>query len=167
MTKSTAITFGQIAVPKLKNLPKIEEFAKTLDERVEICSEFEPQYTALDILSPIFGDAFNYELAATLWVGPHTDSVVGDITAGVVISGDHYLFTGSGRQVGNLVPGTVFALQNKKLHGALIRDMKNPKPLVFAACEPKVPVEEWCRFCAESLKKINEQKVKVRKTELN
>jgi hypothetical protein len=99
-------------------------------------------------LDMIYPSAYDHGIHSTLWIGPHTDdSVVGDITLGIIIAGDHYLFTGNGRRVGELVPGTVFALKNKKLHGAFARDMKNPTPLVFATCEPEVAVEDWVSFC--------------------
>jgi len=137
----SAAILGHVAVPKIENLPRIKEFAVPLSGCVEACG--------FDILIPIFDDAYHFDLYATLWVGPHTDNIVGDITLGVVIEGDHYLFTGNGRKVGDLAPGTVFALLNKKLHGAYANDMKNPKPLIFAACEPRVPAEDWRGFCSK------------------
>jgi hypothetical protein len=148
-----AIIFGNISIPKIRGLSQIRKAAKTLDGLVE---EFYPQDAAYRILQPICADAFHYNLCATLWLGPHTDDdIIGDITVGVIIEGDHYMFTGNGRKVGDLVSGTVFALLNKKLHGAYPLDRKNIKPLIFATCEPKVPVEDWRRFCSEMKKSLN------------
>jgi len=95
-----------------------------------------------------------YNIYVCMWLGPHRDEVVGDITLGIILSGDHYLFTGNGRRVGDLVPGTVYALLNKKLHGAYPKDRNNPKPLIFAACEPRVSAENWETFCADMEAKI-------------
>jgi len=108
------------------------------------------------ILSGLCHDVFGCTLNSALWAGPHTDPVVGDITLGVIIEGDHYLFTGNGRRVGDLVPDTVYALRNKKTHGAFARDMKNPTPLVFMTCEPKVAEEDWASFCLAISKKVSE-----------
>jgi hypothetical protein len=33
--------------------------------------------------------------------------------------------------------------------------MKKPTPLIFVACEPKVPAEDWREFCADVTKKLN------------
>jgi hypothetical protein len=93
-----------------------------------------------------------------MWVGPHKDDVVGEITLGVILFGDHYLFTGNSRRVGDLTPGTVYALLNRRMHGAYAKDMKNPTPLIFAACEPNVPVGGWRKFCDKVSKKLSEGK---------
>jgi len=144
----SAAILGQANIPKVRGLTHVKECARSLAGLVEICS---PQCV------PLFDGEYLCDLYATLWVGPHKDEVIGDVTLGIVIAGDHYLFTGNGRRVGDLVPGTVFALLNKRLHGAYARDMKKPKPLIFAACEPKVSAEDWRGFCADVVKNLKEK----------
>lgn len=141
-----AKVFGCVDVPEVDTeyLEKIKRHATQLDGFVERLILKPETSRSLEALCP---DAFDYGLYATAWVGPHTDDIIGDVTLGIVIAGDHYLFTGNGRRVGELVPGTVFALCNKKTHGAFPRDRKNQTPLVFVACEPKIAVEEWGPFC--------------------
>ena len=64
---------------------------------------------------------------------PHKDDMVGDITIGLVISGDHELYTGLNKRTRfALKPGTVYMLSNKKMHGAS-RASENSERLVFAA----------------------------------
>ena len=66
---------------------------------------------------------------------PHKDEgVVGDVTIGVVFAGDHVLFTGRGRAVGRLVPGSVFVLDNKRLHGAR-KASEDAPALLFATVD--------------------------------
>jgi hypothetical protein len=140
----SAVILGKVAVPEVENLARLKKFAQQLKGCVDeysICPDTQ------DALESLCGDAFHSSIYATMWIGPHRDDVIGDITLGIVISGDHYLFTGNGRRVGDLVPGTVYALLNKKMHGAFPRDRKNPTPLIFAACEPNVPAEDWGSFC--------------------
>jgi len=49
----------------------------------------------------------------------HTDTVIEDITIGVVMQGNHELYAGPRKRTRvPLVPGTVFLLNNKALHGA-------------------------------------------------
>lgn len=67
--------------------------------------------------------------------GAHRDDVIGDVTIGAVLAGDHVLYTGNGREVGPLLPGTCFALCNKKLHGAKPRARNMKTKLVFAAVD--------------------------------
>lgn len=86
------------------------------------------------------GDIFGFEprinkgydwmlCVARRYVLPHTDEVLNDHTVGVIIEGDHTLFTGNGRPVANrLERGSVFVLNNKKLHGV----KGGTKKLVFA-----------------------------------
>jgi len=106
-------------------------------------------------LDALWPKAMGHGLWSSLWLDPHTDDVLGDITLGIIIKGDHYLYTGNGRRVGDLVPGTVFALCNKKKHGAYPRDSKNPSPLVFITCEPSdVEEEDWPQFCRAIAKKM-------------
>ncbi len=63
---------------------------------------------------------------------PHTDDLLGDITIGLVISGDHELYTGLNKRTRiALKPGTVYMLSNKKMHGAS-RASENSDRLVFA-----------------------------------
>ena len=66
-------------------------------------------------------------------VDPHRDEVFGDYTLGVVYRGGGVLFTGNGRNVGVLRPGSVYFLNNKKLHGL----KKDPEqmPMVFATVD--------------------------------
>lgn len=66
-------------------------------------------------------------------IGPHTDDVLGDYTFGVVHSGGGVLFTNNGRNVGVLRPGSVYFLNNKKLHG-LKRDPEQGT-MVFATVD--------------------------------
>jgi hypothetical protein len=141
-----AKVFGCVDVPEVDTeyLEKIKRHATQLDGFVERLILKPEVRRSLEALCP---DAFGYGLYATAWVGPHTDDIIGDVTLGVVIAGDHYLFTGNGRRVGDLVPGTVFALLNKKRHGAFPIGRNNPSPLVFAACEPNVAAEDWRSFC--------------------
>lgn len=67
--------------------------------------------------------------------GAHRDDVLGDVTLGAVLAGDHVLYTGRGREIGHLVPGTCFALCNKKLHGAKPRENNAKTKLVFATVD--------------------------------
>lgn len=63
---------------------------------------------------------------------PHTDDSVGDISIGLVISGNHQLYTGVNKRTRvRLEPGSVFLLNNKKLHGADCLSVQI-EPLVFA-----------------------------------
>lgn len=67
-------------------------------------------------------------------VGPHRDEdVLGDYTLGIVYRGGGILFTGNGRNVGVLNPGSLYFLNNKKLHGL----KKDPEqmPMVFATVD--------------------------------
>lgn len=92
--------------------------------------------TLIETIPSPFGDGGQAQLYATRWIGPHTDEVPGDYTVGVILEGDHYLFTGSGRRVGELERGSVFFLNNKKLHGACARDKSRMNPrttLLFVA----------------------------------
>jgi hypothetical protein len=65
-----------------------------------------------------------------VWFGPHKDYVIGEVTIGLVLLGDHYLFVDDGDKIGDLLPGTMFAINNKNLHGAFCRENKE-EPLVF------------------------------------
>jgi hypothetical protein len=145
--------FGEIELPKIDYLPRLQVAATYLEETcVEV---FKPCSLVSEALESLYLDAPIYNLYISMWLGPHRDlDVVGDITLGIILSGDHYLFTGNGRRVGDLVPGTVYALLNKKLHGAYPKDRNNPKPLIFVACEPPVPAENWETFCADMDDKI-------------
>lgn len=70
---------------------------------------------------------------------PHIDDVAYDYTVGLVLMGNHVLYTGTGRAVCDLRPGAVYMLNNKKLHGAKQHD---DSPLVFVTID----------FQAESMK---------------
>lgn len=49
----------------------------------------------------------------------HTDTVIRDITIGVIMQGNHELYIGPSKRTRvPLVPGTVFMLNNKVMHGA-------------------------------------------------
>ena len=147
--------FGRVYVPVVDKdyLDRIIDEGKNLHNRVAYFVMSEKTRRALEYLYP---NAYDFGLYATGWVGQHTDDgVTGDITFGIVIVGDHYLFTGNGRRVGDLVPGTVFALLNKKQHGAFPRGRKNPSPLVFAACEPCIAAEDWYLFCRDLERSIH------------
>jgi len=133
-------------------LQKITNVAKSLDDGIIDVLDIDDW--SMDILSSLVPDALGHSLYATMWVGPHKDGVIGDITLGVVITGDHYLFTEDNERVGHLGPGTIYALLNKEIHGALPEDRNNPVPLIFAACEPEVPKEEWEQFCLSVEKKL-------------
>jgi hypothetical protein len=140
-----AMVFGRIYdFPVSERARKIKKEA-TRDPGCIVTCDASPEERAM--LREICPDVFGVTLNSTLWAGPHTDDVIGDITLGLIIEGDHYLFTGNGRRVGDLVPGTVYAILNKKTHGAFARDMKNPTPLVFISCEPRVAEEDWESFC--------------------
>lgn len=79
---------------------------------------------------------FSFYSFATRWVGPHVDEeVVGDYTVGLVLRGNHVLFTGNGRAVCKLEPGTVFLLNNKKLHGAKPAEKNLAEPLLFVTAD--------------------------------
>jgi hypothetical protein len=138
--------FGRVDIPVVDKdyLERIVGEGKNLHNRVASFVMSAETWRPLESLCP---NACNFWLYATAWVGPHTDGDPCDITLGIVIVGDHYLFTGNGRRVGDLVPGTVFALLNKKYHGAFQRDKSNPTPLVFVACEPDIAAEDWRAFC--------------------
>jgi hypothetical protein len=141
-----AMVFGRISVPvSTKHRSRRIKKESTRDPGRIVTWDASPEERAM--LRELCPDVFGCALNSALWAGPHTDEVIGDITLGVIIEGDHYLFTGNGRRVGDLIPGTVYALLNKKLHGAFARDMKNPTPLVFITCEPKVAEEDWASFC--------------------
>jgi hypothetical protein len=157
----SAITFGAVDVPEIDadELQVIQRELPYLKGCIDAWCIKPKTQQALEELWP---DAFDHSLCATMWMGPHIDeNVIGDITLGIIISGDHYLFTGNGRRVGDLVPGTVFALCNKKTHGAYARSKSNRIPLVFATCEPKVDVRDWPTFCASV-----EQKIRNRQAQL-
>jgi len=146
---------GRISVPvsAKRRARRIREEAKR--DQGQIIA-WDANFEEMEILRGLCPDISECMLASTMWANPHTDEMIGDITLGVIIEGDHYLFTGNGRRVGDLVPGTVYALRNKKTHGAFARDMKNPTPLVFMTCEPKVAEEDWASFCLAISKKVSE-----------
>jgi hypothetical protein len=80
----------------------------------------------------------HYGFHSCAWVGPHTDSTIGDVTIGLVLCGNHYLFVEDGHKVGDLLPGTLFALNNKTLHGAFCREGHSEEqaaPLVFTTVD--------------------------------
>jgi hypothetical protein len=144
-----ATILGRVDIPVVDPdyLERIVNAGTSLHNRVDCFVMGAETRHSLESLCP---NAYDFGLYVTGWVGPHTDDgVIGDITLGIVIAGDHYLFTGNGRRVSDLVPGTVFALLNKKYHGAFQRDKSNPTPLVFVACEPKVASEDWRSFCRD------------------
>lgn len=77
--------------------------------------------------------ARGFEVWSCDYAHPHTDEVVGDISIGLVISGDHEIYTGLGKRTRfALQPGVVYLLNNKRLHGAS-RVSQNGGPLVFAS----------------------------------
>jgi hypothetical protein len=147
MRVRNAKIFGRVGVPVVDQdyLEKVIYEVGNLHNCVKYFDMSEETRRPLESLYP---NAYDFGLYATEWMGPHTDDgVTGDITLGIVIVGDHYLFTGNGRKVGDLVPGTMFALLNKKQHGAFQNDKKNTTPLVFIACEPDIAAEDWALFC--------------------
>lgn len=81
-------------------------------------------------LSSRFVSTASYGLHSCAWVGPHEDATIGDLTIGLVLHGSHYLFVDDGVKVGDLLPGTLYALNNKTLHGAFCREGQET-PLVF------------------------------------
>ncbi len=61
---------------------------------------------------------------------PHKDEACQNHTFGVVLRGNHQLFTGNYRPVGDLMAGSCYLLDNQKTHGA----KPNEKELlIFAA----------------------------------
>jgi hypothetical protein len=141
--------FGRVDIPVIDKdyLERIVNIGKNLHNIID--DFFIGEETSRPLKS-LYPNAYDYGLYATGWLEPHTDDgLPGDITFGIVIVGDHYLFTGNGRRVGDLVPGAAFALLNKKLHGAFQNDKKNTTPLVFIACEPKIASEDWRSFCRD------------------
>jgi len=146
----TAKIFGRIDVPEvnpdwLGGVEWLEEVAEPITLRPEVHQ----------LLEDLWPNTISRGLFATKWIGPHKEEgVVGDVTLGVVLAGDHYLITGNRRRVGDLVPGAVFALCNKELHGYLSRDKKNPTPLVLALSEPDVAAEEFDDFCSALEKRL-------------
>ncbi len=63
---------------------------------------------------------------------PHTDDAIGDISIGLVVSGNHMLYTGLNKRTRvHLETGSVFLLNNKKVHGADCLSVQI-EPLVFA-----------------------------------
>jgi hypothetical protein len=150
-----ATILGRVDVPVVDHdyLEKIIDEGKNLHGLVKY---FSISIEARLPLKSLYPNAYGFGLYATGWVGPHTDDgVTGDITLGIVIVGNHYLFTGNGRRVGDLVPGTVFALLNKKQHGAFQKYKNDTTPLVFAACEPDLAAEDWYLFCGDLTRAIH------------
>lgn len=71
-----------------------------------------------------------------MFAPPHRDSTIHNYTAGLVLRGNHYLFTGHGRKVCDLKPGTVYLLNNKRMHGAYPNPGNDAHdPLVFIALD--------------------------------
>lgn len=65
---------------------------------------------------------------------PHKDDAFDDYTFGVVLRGNHQLFTGNYRPVGGLTAGSCYLLNNKKVHGAKPNsDACKGELLVFSA----------------------------------
>ena len=91
---------------------------------------FVERLTSIEDWNPHPLQAINSALYMTRSIGPHTDDVLGDYTLGLVLRGDHTLFTGNGRHVGRLERGSVYLLENKRLHGAHGESL-----LVFVACD--------------------------------
>ena len=95
----------------------------------------------LEALRDATGDPFltippsskSFEVYSFDYAYPHTDEVLGDITIGLVISGDHELYTGLNKRTRiELKPGVVYMLSNKKMHDAS-RASENSERLFFAA----------------------------------
>lgn len=101
-------------------LPKgadLEGYAETINCRLSDTARQE----IVGVIAPRLQNKGNadVEVIVTGWIGPHTDEVPFDYTVGLVIEGDHQLYTGSGRFVCDLKPGTAYWLNNKKMHGAM------------------------------------------------
>lgn len=75
------------------------------------------------------------DIYATLYAAPHVDETFYDYTVGVVLAGDHVLYTGRGHPVCDLEPGVIYLLNNKRMHGAKPRDKRHPTPLVFITAD--------------------------------
>lgn len=102
------------------------EFYLDLDGAVEMID-------STNSFPSIAGVIGGWKVYATRWVGPHTDSVGADYTLGIVLEGNHTLFTGTGRTVGRLSRGSVYWLKNTSLHGA--RSNGTESTLIFAAID--------------------------------
>jgi hypothetical protein len=152
---STAKVLGQVPLPQID--PNLLEQLRKKAKFDGIAAKPATR-EIVKLLGDLFPDAYDIGLYSTLGVSPHTDdAAVGEITLGVVIEGNHYLFVEDDEQeVGELVPGTVFALQNKKIHGAYARDKENPTPLVFVACDPNLMAKNWRSFCNKIGKAITQ-----------
>jgi hypothetical protein len=146
---STAKVLGHVPLPQID--PDLLEQLRKKARFDEIAAK--PATRELvKLLETLCSDVYDLGLYSTLGVSPHTDdATASDITMGIIIEGDHYLFVEGEEKVGDLVPGAVFVLQNKKIHGAYARDKENPTPLVFIACDPNLEDKKWRSFC----KKIN------------
>lgn len=65
---------------------------------------------------------------------PHKDDAFADYTFGVVLRGNHQLFTGNYHPVGSLTAGSCYLLNNKKVHGAKPNnDAREGELLIFSA----------------------------------
>jgi hypothetical protein len=142
---------------KLK-LPKVDEevLSRLMSMAVvdDVASTQIPQELNL-VLSSLHPEFYNAGLYATLGVCEHTDdSAPCDITLGVVLSGDHVLYEEGGRQVGELVEGSIFILHNKRPHAAHARNVNNVKSLVFIACDLNVKDEDFDTVCEEIYLKL-------------
>ena len=154
MSLRTAKILGRIDLPKIDQdyLDQIIEEGTNLHNYIK-SYVIEPEIR--NLLESLCQNVYDFGFYATTWIGPHIDEgVIGDISLGIIITGDHFLFTGNGRRIGDLVPGTVFTLMNKKTHGALQKDKNSRIPLIFAVCEPYIAIEEWKYFCYDLEKKL-------------
>jgi len=99
-----------------------------------------------DIIQQIKDKGFS--VYAAQWAKPHIDQELpNNVTFGIVLRGDHVLTTGIGSVVGDLLPGTVYVLNNKKHHGAKKRTPQTTEPLIVATSDLNIPYTFPEIFC--------------------
>ncbi len=65
---------------------------------------------------------------------PHKDETCENHTFGIILKGNHQLFTGNYRPVGDLIAGSCYLLNNQKMHGAKPNEKaEKGEQLIFAA----------------------------------
>jgi hypothetical protein len=88
-----------------------------------------------DVWSPSLGvRSTGFALNITRNLPAHTDDVAFPYTFGIILEGGHTLFTGRGNPVGHLHAGSVYWLNNTRLHGVKALHGDGPA-LVFGAAD--------------------------------
>lgn len=118
-------------------MSKSQELIQSADPEDSKYIDFIPSNYQVDEILKEFPLNFNqrWGLFCTRLAEPHQDSALYDYTIGFVITGNHHLFTGRNKLVGDLTAGTCYLLENRKTHGAKPRETASPDDLLLFATQ--------------------------------